>query len=246
MNGLKIKPPAYNYVAGRSALSRSASLSSSSPIFSRGLSSGTTLIAFDERSCCNSILASSAVCRRSWSIWSCGVEMAVVDPIASSMYDVWTSRSENWDSNLSITMEICLIERFITSELANQERWCRALVLGGTHAFKVHALHCFIHSSNNRCHVSCHLPHRDGCFYSACDGVYATGQSQEIQRFRLLPDGIGGVYPGSFVVALLQRLVERMRVRWEWSNGHVPSSADPFRDSRPSAPFWPVDLKSLL
>ena len=102
-------------VAGRSARRRSASLLSSSPIAgarSGGESSaGTSLAA---RSCCNSMFASSAICRISESTWSCGVDTAVVEPMASSMYDVCTSKSENCDSNLSITNEIYVVCRVLS------------------------------------------------------------------------------------------------------------------------------------
>jgi hypothetical protein len=94
-------------------------------------------------------------------------------------------------------MEICLIGRNTADELLFRE------VVMGAHAFEVHALHRFVHSSNHRRHIPSHLPHRYGRFYSARDGVYATGQSQQVQIFRLLANSIGGVYPGSFVVALL-------------------------------------------
>ncbi len=42
------------------------------------------------------------------STWSCGVVSAVVSLIVDSMYDVWTSRSLNCPSNLSMTMDICV------------------------------------------------------------------------------------------------------------------------------------------
>jgi len=56
------------YVAGLNALNRSASLSSSSPTLSFGPSSATALTSLAARSCCSSILASSAVWRSNWSI----------------------------------------------------------------------------------------------------------------------------------------------------------------------------------
>lgn len=99
--------PENNQVAGRSALNRAASLSSSSPIFSFCARSGTPAKSLEARSCCSSILASSAVCFIKASTSSCGVETAVVFDIVSSMYEVCTSRSANCDSNLSITRDIC-------------------------------------------------------------------------------------------------------------------------------------------
>jgi hypothetical protein len=77
----------------------------------------------------------------------------------------------------------------------------------GAHAFEIHVIHRFVYSSDDGGHISCYLPHRNGGFYSACDGVYAAGESQQVESFRFLPDGIGGVYTGSVVVAFLECLV---------------------------------------
>lgn len=101
------------HVAGRSALSLCASLSSSPSSFS------LPFVLVSSCTCCvlgtfanpsifwpSSIPFSSATLAIRRSTWSCGVEEATVDPMTPSIVDVWTSRSSNWVSNLSMTREI--------------------------------------------------------------------------------------------------------------------------------------------
>jgi hypothetical protein len=76
----------------------------------------------------------------------------------------------------------------------------------GTNALEVHGFHCFVHAFDYACHVSRHLSHRSGCLHSARYGVDPAGESEQVERFGLFADRIGGVYPRAIVVALLQRL----------------------------------------
>ena len=119
------------------------------------------------------------------------------------MYDVCTSKSENCDSNLSITSEICAPSRiylaifFFTGGRGGET---------GTNAFEVHGFHRFVHAFDDARHVPCHLSHRSSRLHSARYGVNTAGESEQVERFALFADRIGGVYPCAVVVALLQRL----------------------------------------
>lgn len=75
-----------------------------------------------------------------------------------------------------------------------------------THPFEVHALHRLVHATDDRRHVAGHRPHRHRRLNPACDGIYPARQSEEVQRFTLLPDRIRGVDASPVVVALLERL----------------------------------------
>ena len=77
---------------------------------------------------------------------------------------------------------------------------------GETNALEVHGFHRFVHAFDYACHVARHLSHRGGCFHSARYGVDPAGESEQVERFALFADRVGGVYPCSIVVALLQRL----------------------------------------
>jgi hypothetical protein len=76
----------------------------------------------------------------------------------------------------------------------------------GTHALEVHRFHRFVHAFDDARHVPCHLSHCRGRLDSACDGVDAACEAEQVQRFALFADRIGGVYPRAVVVALLECL----------------------------------------
>ena len=56
-------------------------------------------------------------------------------------------------------------------------------------------------------HAARHLAHRDRCLYSAGDRIDPASQSQQIQSFILLADGILGVDLCDVVVSLLDGLI---------------------------------------
>ena len=82
----------------------------------------------------------------------------------------------------------------------------------GTHALEVHRLHRFVHAFYDARHVPRHLPHRHGRLDPARDGVDAAREAEEVQRFALLADRVGGVYPCPVVVTLLERLYKTKSV----------------------------------
>lgn len=77
------------------------------------------------------------------------------------MYDVWTSRSVNWDSNLSMTMDIWAKEAGggkkggVSEERRREES-------EGAYALKVHVLHGPVHSLNDAGHRAGDLKGRRG------------------------------------------------------------------------------------
>jgi len=81
-----------------------------------------------------------------------------------------------------------------------------------THALEVHRLHRFVHAFYDARHVPRHLPHRHGRLDPARDGVDAACEAEEVQRFALLADRVGGVYPCPVVVTLLERLYKTKSV----------------------------------
>ncbi|SGY67657.1 BQ5605_C004g02794 [Microbotryum silenes-dioicae] len=93
--------------AGLSALNLAANASSCCSVATGVVNSGTLFPnSLCPNSCCTSNPASSATWAISKSIWSVGAEIAVSEDKVPSRYPVWTSRSSNWVSNLSITIEI--------------------------------------------------------------------------------------------------------------------------------------------
>lgn len=123
-----------------------------------------------------------------------------------------------------------------------------------THALEVHCLHRFVHAFYDARHVPRHLSHRHGRLDPARDGVDAAREAEEVQRFALLADRIGGVYPRPVVVALLERLhttspsVEFLlggyvgEKREERRDGaHAPSLVVTFLHSHLFGPFLPGD-----
>ena len=75
-----------------------------------------------------------------------------------------------------------------------------------TYPVEIHALHGLVHTPDDRRHVAGYLAHRHSGLYTARYGVYATRQSEEVQRLALLSYSIGSVYPSTVIVALLQCL----------------------------------------
>ena len=78
----------------------------------------------------------------------------------------------------------------------------------GTYALEVHRLHGFVHAFYDARHIPRHLSHRHGRLDPARDGVEAAREAEEVQRFALLADRIGCVYPCAVVVTLLKCLYE--------------------------------------
>ena len=75
-----------------------------------------------------------------------------------------------------------------------------------TYLFQVHALHGSVHPFDYRSHAARDLSHRDRGLDPARDGIDTASQTKQIQRFRLLPDRVGSVYPCAVVVASLECL----------------------------------------
>jgi hypothetical protein len=72
--------------------------------------------------------------------------------------------------------------------------------------FEIHGFHSMIHALDHFRHASCHLPHRDGCLYTRTDGIDAGRQTEEIQAFVLLADGILSIDFGDIGMILLDGL----------------------------------------
>jgi len=121
----------------------------------------------------------------------------------------------------------------------------------GTHALEVHRLHRFVHAFYDARHVPRHLSHRHGRLDPA-------REAEEVQRFALLADRVGGIYPYPVVVALLERLhtaspsVEfllggytgekwgrrREKETRDGDGEHAPSLVVPFRNSHIFGAFF--------
>src|SRR5258708_17438483 len=77
---------------------------------------------------------------------------------------------------------------------------------GGAHTFEVHGFHGLVHAFDDARHIPCHLSHRSRSLHSARYCIDPAGKSEQVKRFALFADRVGGVYPCAVVVALLQSL----------------------------------------
>ena len=83
----------------------------------------------------------------------------------------------------------------------------------GTNLLQIHSLHSLIHPFDYIHHAARHLAHRDRCLYSARHRIDPASQSQQIQSFILLADGVLGVDLCDVVVSLLDSLISSSAAR---------------------------------
>lgn len=89
--------------------------------------------------------------------------------------------------------------RFLFSSLCNSGSFTTRSF---SHLFQIHALHRLIHTPHHIRHAAGHTPHGNSSLDSRAHGIDSAGESEKLQVFVFLPNGVAGVYFGDVVVAL--------------------------------------------
>lgn len=106
-----------------------------------------------------------------------------------------------------------------------------SLRLHRTYLFQIHALHSRVHPPYHIRHTARDLAHRDGGLDARADGIDARRETQQVEFFVLLADGVLRVDFGYVGVVLLDGLPDAVSVDAGGSGGResVPFSTCSFR-----------------